>query len=466
MFVEKLARFLALEADQDDRGYWIRLIGFAFLVRIIVVFAALGRLPLIADADSYSREALLILGGARDQVPYFWPPGMPYLLSVVYTFLPASLLVGRLVALVISLAHVALVAAVARQASSNRVAARLAGWLAAVYPPDVLMAGQTFSYPLTGVCVLAFVACVFAVRDRDRVGPMGGAGLALGFGVLVRPSTLASFAALPLWDLWRRGANARAGRASGMPWAQWLVVLAIAGFMVLPAVLHNGRSGGGYTISTNNEWNFFVGNNRYTHHYKTGHFGQRTLDQLPPEIARYFGELLRRNDSRPAMVAEARRFILEHPFTTAWRSLSRIRAFWGFDHTMTRQIEHALSLRAFEMGALLAIEAGGYVAAMILVLVGLWCGWDRLDAERAWFLLGIVAAFQLPYALAFASSVYHVPVMGLLLVFAGAGAQRLLALGATPPALASGDRRWALLISLVLFLLVQVEYGYYLVAVR
>lgn len=471
-----LARLLALAAEESDRRYWVRLIAVGLLLRVAIVFGLLGPLPLIADADSYSREALLILAGERDEMPFFWPPGMPFLLAGIYTLFPASLLTARLVALSISLAQFALVPVVARQAGCRNEAARLAGWLAALYPPDLLMAGQTFSYPVTGVCVLTFAACGLAAR-RSATGSrrwvsVAGAGLALGFGILIRPSTLSLVAALPLLALC---SGARLGAPVGWravlawrdwPWGEWIAIGSIAGVIIAPGVLHNARTGGGYTLSTNNEWNFFIGNNRYTHPYKTGHFGQRSLDQLPPEPARYFGELLRRPDARSALMAEARRFIIDHPGVTAWRTASRIRAFWGFDHTMARQIEFALGLRSFEMGALLLLEAGGYGIAMLLAMGGIAWAWERLDRAKAWFLLGLVGAFQLPYAIAFAMSVYHVPVMGLVLVFAGVGAERLWTAG---PGLAGRIallRRPAYCIPVALFLLVQVEYGYYLVSVR
>lgn len=471
-----LARLLALAPEESDRRYWSRLIGVGLLLRILVVFGLLGPLPLIADAESYSREALLILAGERDEMPFFWPPGMPYLLAGIYTFLPASLLTARLVALSISLVQFLLVPVLARQVGCRPEAARLAGWLAALYPPDLLMAGQTFSYPVTGVCVLAFAVCVLAARrsanGRGRWVSVAGAGVALGCGILIRPSTLSLVAALPLLAVVSGGLlGSRVGWRAVLawrswPWGEWIAIGAIAGAILSPAVLHNARTGGGYTLSTNNEWNFFVGNNRYTHPYKTGHFGQRTLDQLPPELARYFGELLQRPDARSALMTEARRFIVDHPGVTAWRTASRIRAFWGFDHTMARQIELALGLRSSEMGALLLAEAGGYGIAMVLAMGGIAWAWGRLDGANAWFLLGLIGAFQVPYAIAFAMSVYHVPVMGLVLVFAGVGAERIWAAGSGLAGRMALLRRPAFCIPVVVFLLVQIEYGYYLVSVR
>lgn len=152
--------------------------------------------------------------------------------------------------------------------------------------------------------------------------------------------------------------------------------------------------------------------------------------------------------------------------TTVWRTASRIRAFWGFDHTMARQVEHALGLGQPQMLVLLAVEAGGYLVVMVLAFAGLWWGYARLDGPCARFLFGLVTAFQLPYSLAFASSVYHVPVMGLVIVFAGTGAEQLLSSTADRPALIARIRRPGFWISAAIFLLVQIEYAYYLVSVR
>jgi 4-amino-4-deoxy-L-arabinose transferase-like glycosyltransferase len=447
----------------ETSRYWISLLSIAAALRLAVAFGLLGQMPLVGDALSYSIEATKLLTEFPGSAPSFWPPGMPLLLTAVYGVAGDSLVVAKLTAVMISLVAVALCAALGSVATRSPRAGRLTGWIAALYPPDILMAGQTYVQPLTQVCLLAMAYGLVIGHRRADWRLFALAGVALGWGILSRPSTLSVGAAVvALWlvvALWRRRAVAV------HPWPSphvMAIFLLAAAVWVAPVMYHNARLGAGWTLSTNNEWNFLLGNNPYTPNYKTSHFGQRPLAELDPDARTYVQGLLERPDARQAMMQEALRYIREHPWNTAWRTLNRIRAFWGFDHTMARQIQHHFGWPTWAVVPLLIPEAGGYCLVALLALVGLICARDQLHPTTTILLLVIVLAYQAPYGLAFASSIYHVSVMGLLLPFAGAA----LASTSSPDLVPWPGREHRRRVALVsaLFFAIQLEYGYHLIA--
>ena len=449
----------------EERGavsYWVGLIVVATVARVAIAFLFLDSMPLVADALSYSEQARKLLSSFPGPTAYFWPPGTPYLLAAVYAIFNDSLVVSKAVAIVISVMNVVLIAAFGMQVLKSVRAARLAGWIACFYPPDLLMAGQTLSYPLTMLCLLLMACCLVAGFRTAKLRYFVFAGLALGFGSLTRPSTLAVTVVVPIaYVLFRRldSSISRQGRWQ-LPAALVTFVVAAA-VCVLPVMSHNFKHGAGWTLSTNNEWNFFLGNNRYTPLYKTGHFGQRSLQQLEPEVGAYFRGFLNRPDARSAMMKEAVQYIREHPFITMWRTLNRTRAFWGFDHTMARQIQYFYGFGNLRLVPLLVAEAGGYCLVMLSILAALICARDQLQAATTAFVLLLVLGYQWPHSLAFASSVYHVPVMGLLLPFAAASVEKWRTSKSTSLWPRGNATLW---LAFALFSLVQIEYGYYLLS--
>ena len=165
-------------------------------------------------------------------------------------------------------------------------------------------------------------------------------------------------------------------------------------------------------------------------------------------------------------------YIASHPGRTAWRTLNRIRGFWGFDYLSSRIVQNWAGLRKVGLLALLALEGGGYVLCCVLVLLGglLWTGStaprvdDPVSASRrytaAWLLL-LVLAYQVPYMLAFSGGTYHFPVIPLLLPFAGLA---LVLLRERRDEVLRTLRRPAFLLGLAVFLIIQLEYAYYAIA--
>jgi hypothetical protein len=441
------------------------------LARVLVAFGLLGGMPLYSDARSYADEAASLLAHFPPDKAFYWPPGNGLVLAagrLAFGWLGGDLFAIRLTVLILSLLIVFYVFILSARLCGPRIGL-LAGLLAALYPPSVMLAGQSYSHHLAALCLLGVAySGVRGVLERDtgaagRVLHLALIGLWLGLGTLTRPSMLSIGPVLPGFALWRLYAG---GRARLALLGGGLVAALLSVAWLAPVVLHNARLGAGYTISTNNERNFFLGNNPYTHHYKTSHLGQRHLSQLPPDVRAYLMEMYKRPNARAEMKREALAFIKAHPMLTAQRTLSRIRSYWGFDYIAARVIQGYLGVGTAKLLPLLAVEAGGYIALMLLALLGICCLSGGIGRAPAGFLLGLVVWYQVPYMIAFSGGTYHFPGVWLLMPFAG------LALGALldpDPARRAGwigaarRSRW-LWAAWIVFLLVQVEYAFYAIA--
>jgi hypothetical protein len=352
---------------------------------------------------------------------YFWPPGLPFLLSGIFRVLGPGAAQARLLTVGAGVAGVALVVVLAEQVAREHRTVLAAGWLAALYPPSLLLAAQPYTEELALVCLVGTTVAVLKSWETRRAAWFAVAGAALGFGILVRPSLLSVAAALAVIGViaWRRD------RAANGKTRQLLVgaaaMAAVVAVILVPVAAFNANHGGGLNVSTNNERNLFLGNNRYTPLYKASHLAQRLPEELPPEVRAYLADFENRPDSRAAMRSEALRYMSSHPLETIVRTTNRIRSFWGFDYVLSREIQQAYGGGGLTLLVPLSLEAGGYVLVATLILVGLITARRRIRRPAVWLLPVLAGAFMVPYAIAFSVPVYHHPAVGLLLPFAAAG---------------------------------------------
>lgn len=445
---------------------WRWPLAVGLVARLACVVPLYGLTPFFNDAGDYHREALAMLAHWPGNLPYYWPPGTGYLLALVYSLLDPSVALGRALCVLLSLAWVPLALALARRLGLPRRAALATGWVAALYPPLLLMAGQPFSSLPTAVYLLVLAWALLSYLAENRPGRLVLAGLALGAGGLTRPSMvpLLGLAGLAVaWAVWRRrapgeGPAALVGR--GLLDLACLILPAL--LLLAPVFWLNHQAGAGWTLSVNNERNFFLGNNPHTPLYKTSHLASQKLEALPAETADYlrrvYGDRPHAPETRAAMRSEALNYIKAHPGATLLRTLNRLRAFWGFDYQLSAETAKLRAWPAWKAGLMLFAEAGGYALVMLLVILGLFLA----GRNRRVFLLPLllVLGYQAPYLLAFAAPTYHFPVIPLLFPLAGLALARL----AESPAGVWRELRgrWAPVLAFLAFLYVQVEFAYFL----
>lgn len=436
------------------------IVGAGVLLRAFVAFAWLRAMPLVSDAADYASVARGFVASFPGDAAYYWPPGNPLVYAGVYAVFGDGIGVTHAVTLALSAAAIPLVMLLAREVDPR--SERVSGWLAALYFPAVLLSGQSYAQHLAAIALLGVAYFGLRALRDGKLALFAAAGLALGVGCITRPS-MASLA--PVFAIAWVLAN-RANRVSLARLALGgALAVAVAGAIVLPVVRHNLTHGGGATISTNNERNFFLGNNPYTPSYKTSHLGQRSLDELDPETRGYLESFT----TREAMQHEAVSYMEHHPGITAYRTLNRATSFWGFDYLASRIIQEDRGWGKRGLLPLLALEAGSYALTMLLAIIGAFAfnraragsaAKDGVDAAapdpyfRRW-LLWLAMAYELPYMLAFSGGTYHFPVIGLLVPFAGFAALRAREIGAHL-------RKSRVTVSLVVvFIAIQAEYAYY-----
>lgn len=441
------------------RSYWTRLLSVALLIRIVDAFVVLGSMPFISDARSYSLVAMELLRDFPGSREFFWPPGQPLFLTGLYALFGTSVTAPRIGTIVLNVLCVVITVLLARRVLNDERSVRLTGWVAALYPPSILMSGQPYSQPLASVALLLAVYWIWRAWKENRIGLFLLGGIALGIGTLTRSSMLSMLPVLGvIWLIllsraWRRNEPRRAIVAG--PVMGLLVVIAI----ILPFMHFNAQRGAGWSLSTNNEANFFDGNCPYTHFYKTSHLSVRDLKLVDSATRAYIHYFVNLPNARQAMMDEALRYMAEHPFTTANRTLSRIRTFWGFDYVTSREIQNFYGFGNLPLAALLLYESGGYVITGILVIIGLFLARDRIIPPGIRFLLWMVIAYQIPYMISYSAGNYHFPTMWLLMPFAGAGLARI-----TPwrreiwETIRRNRKLW---IALGIFVLIQIEYAYW-----
>jgi 4-amino-4-deoxy-L-arabinose transferase-like glycosyltransferase len=376
------------------------LLAVAFAVRILVVFVALHRMPIVSDAGEYTDQARALLHHMRVGA-YYWPPGQSYFLTAVFKVAGDSDTVAKASNIVVDVANAVLAVLLARRLLVDSRAIRLTGWLLALFPSTILMSGQPYSISLTMLCLLAAALLLLQGHDSARWPYFPAAGALLGFAVLTRPSTLSVLLALIIVAaVVGRGLSRRRDRRRLRALAVGSVLfIAAAAAVVAPTVHHNADRGQGLTVSTANEQNFWFGNNPYTPAYKTWQIGAHPVREFPPEERRY---LLRYGIGSPAraqrheMLREAARFIVHHPAITALRTFDRAQSFWGFDYTPSNDVKHAYRLARPQQFVLTALEAIAWIAVGLLALVGLTEGRSLIRRPVALFMLAIVVSYALP----------------------------------------------------------------------
>lgn len=433
------------------------------IVRATVALGLFHSLPIHSDAGAYSQQAADMVHG-KSAYPYFWPPGTSYFLAAGYWLLGVHAWVARVLMIFVSVLSVLTTTLLAHRLLRRWPAAALAGWTLALYPGMGMLAAEPYAQDLPLLAVTA--ALLFAVRawDEGRLLDYGLLGLSLGVGSLARPSmailaVAAAVAAIcALLRRHRRAAPLGARRVLTGALLSAFVMLAV----LSPAVVHNAEHHEGLTLATNSELDLWLGNNPYTPNYKTWDLGQRSASTFGPAAQSYLGRFAhpgtRTRAGRNAYFRETVRFVEAHPAVTVLRTINRSRAFWGFDYTMSSELRSAWHKGAAVEGIGLLCEVGGYALLTLLVLVGLVFARSLLRDGALALLVGVSAAFELPYALAYGAGRWHYPLLGVLAVFAGAGAYWLVG---TPTRWRQLLRSRPLWIAAIVLLAVQIEYAYF-----
>jgi len=408
------------------RGGWgaiLVAVGLGLLARVLVTIALIDqpvfRVPVL-DPAVYDRWARAIAAGdVWPRAPFHLAPLYPYLCGLVYAIVPDGPLA------VVLLQHGAGTALAAGAgafalALAGPTAGATAAFLVAAHGPLLLTENLLLPEVLgalllgAGVWMLARAAARAPVAQRSILG----AGVALGFAALVRPTALVIAVALAAWLFARAPGPARLRRRAAA------ALLLGATLAVAPITLVNRVAGGEWVLITaSGGFNFYVGN----HAAADGGYVQ------PEGVTAAPGD---RGDPTGRGQAESAlgRALSAREVSNFWtgRALSWIRAEPGRALALFLK-KNALVWNRAEIPQIIdrarvgeevplfgRLPQSGPWLLMPLALLGLWCG---LPARRESEVLRVaLIAFTLATALFFVTERYRVQAVPLLAVTAGGAA--------------------------------------------
>jgi tetratricopeptide (TPR) repeat protein len=219
----------------------------------------------ILDATIYDQWARRIAGGEiRPPDPFYFAPGYPYALGLLYALVSPEKGAVFLCQLLLGLLNIFLIHRLAWAAFGSR-AAPFAAALAALYASFPFLEMKVMSAILALTLLLLAMVALAEASARSRAWLWAAGGLLLGLTSLVRPETLLAGPFVLAWlMLWGAPLKKRGARTLDWKGALPAAALVAAGWALtlVPVVAHNVQRGGGTTlISSQGGITFYQSNN-------------------------------------------------------------------------------------------------------------------------------------------------------------------------------------------------------------
>jgi 4-amino-4-deoxy-L-arabinose transferase-like glycosyltransferase len=297
----------------------------------------------------------------------------------------------------------------------------VAVWAAAItcfYPSLLGYANFLLSETLFTFFVVAFSWLVCEAIHRQQLGLLAAAGIAMGLGALTRSIMLlfSPIFAVIVFVSWRGGLGKRS-LAAILP----LVVFAV---IIAPWAVRNTRLQKTFTlIDVMGGRNAMMGNYEYTPLERSW----ATISDVPEErqwhriLHRDLGVPLTQGQIDKLALRHAIQFVTSNPGLTLKRDIVKFFNFWQLDRVIVAAARTGYfgELTKWEQLVLAAIICGGYAAVLFAGIFGACC-WPPEDRRFHWFLLASILFPCAIHTLIFAHARYHIPVMPLIGVYAGA----------------------------------------------
>lgn len=446
-------------------GTWKRRIIATLLVgallRLAIAFGVLSEMPQTEDGPSYRQQALEMIDGSVGF--FYFPPGTAIVAAPFYVAFGPTIHTDHAIAVTFWTLFTIASAALAWQLCSDKRQAWIATIMAVFLPHGLLATCTISSQPLTAALFAGGLSLAIAAYSSERFLLWSIACVLMSLSVITRPATLlvSCLALAAVLVVWKSRSHLRLKSSMAL-----IVLLLTHAAAMLPVMFHNAAHGQGFTLSTNNEWNLLVGNNPYTPDYKTGHFGQRTFDQLPDDARAYLRQMLPHEqpayatlNQRGQMKDSALAYIADHPIRTLHRVTNRFRGFFGMDYTASRELQNTYGLSGTITAVLLLVEGAGFVVILILCLAGMILGVK--SKLRNLLILMLVGASMAPYIIAFSVAKYHTVILPLLFPLSAATLMLITSQSM------SGDylkkHRMKLIIMVVIVIILQAEHVFHIV---
>ncbi len=350
-----------------------------------------------------------------------WPPGFPFLLSLVYRVFGSDHAYAELMNAVLGAATVPLAYLAARRAFDRRTALVAAGALA-LMPGQILYAESILAEPLYTFVLVGFVALLVGLPDRRRSAIV--IGLAIGIAALTRGEGLLLLAVPPFvwWGAMpRRELFVRTGIAT------LAAVLAIAPWTVRNAIVLDAF----VPVSTNSSQTFWAGHNPTANGGATYARGEiyAELQNLPKDRFEIEQAKLLRREALDYMVGHPLRELTLIPRKLLYLSLGDSRAIQSGSTLSQRAAQGApvtggitpvvvpTANAAVLLGVVADVAWFGLLALFVLSLVVLWPVLWRNPLGRAG--IGLTAISLVLYGFVFYGNFrYRMPLEPIMILLA------------------------------------------------
>jgi 4-amino-4-deoxy-L-arabinose transferase-like glycosyltransferase len=396
------------------------LLAAALLLRLLVFFAGIDRGLFYPDESEYVELAKnLAVHNAflyKDHLTSFRPPGFAFLMSVVFRlFDTTSPVPVRVMQIVFSMLTVWVMYLIGRDGWGEKVGLIAAG-VFAFYPSFIGFNNMLLTEPSYIFCIS--LGCWAMVRhlQNPHAGWAAGSGVAFGLGTLIRDTLFYGGPVTTLFLLVLAWRDRR---------YRWHQVAAFAGGFVIviaPWIIRNTLLHGQFTmISTVGGINLYLCNSHESPMIHTGYiFIERAIqgqdgyyyDSLFPEL-KGASETAKQNLAMQKGLA----YMLEYPWTTFLRSLSRFVDFWGQERLVINQVM-AGYYGEVSIVVLLPVILAVFVSFSGVIIAS--CFGYCFAKLRAFDIFGLVfiAYYTGMHALVLGHPRYHLPLLPFLAIVA------------------------------------------------
>jgi len=407
------------------------LAGVIFLIglslRLVHLFESKGSDPFFAapsvDSNVYYEWAQTIVqGNGEAQGVFFQSPLYPYFLALLFFCFGEGFVGPRIVHALLGALSGVLVFFIGKRVFDARVGL-IAGLLQATHLVSIYFESLFLVGAIQIPLLLGLLLVLAVPREQAGVVRMAVAGLLLGLAALARPDVLLFGGFVVGWLLFAgRDVVGIARRAAT---AGVFCVAALGA--ILPATLHNVRSGDAVLISTQAGANFYIGNGR----------GANGMFNVPPDFSatdaddpvqqrEVYARVAQERSGRALKPSEVSAFWLKeglsmvaaHPLR--WMGLVRDKFLLFFNHYEIYNSGDFYSAKAFSTVLRLPLPTFGIIG--VLGLLGMVASLG--ERRRAGLLYAMAATHLLTALLFFVVARYRLPAVPVLAIFAGCAVVR------------------------------------------
>ena len=448
--------------QKDERAAVMRrrLLGPAVVVfvlglalRVVYVLelrsSPLADFPVLDELYHVEWARALAAGNWIGDAVFFRAPLYPYLLGVVFSALGENLLAARLVQAVVGALACPAVYALGRRLFGGREA-RLAAAVAALYPFLIYYANELLIVTLAVLLDLLLLLALLRADELPSRRRWFAAGVVAGLSAIARPNVLVFLPGVFLWMWWRartgrereedtrvrersggtaggphggRKARGRAGFRTAA--ARFALVLLGTSVAVVPVTLRNYYVGRDFVpIASQGGINFFIGNNSSSDGASAvlPVLGESWQNEDAERIAQaHAGRELKPSEVSAFWYARGREFILGRPGAAARLFLRKLVLFWDRYELANNKDVYFFGNMSVVFRSLAWLNFG-LVAPLALVGMFLTVRRNPGAALAAVFVVSYMAGILL----FFVNARFRLPVVPVLMVFAAAGALRLV----------------------------------------